>query len=1148
MANGRVRALVAWIALALSGAVAGSPALAASATVSAVMAPEGYARIAFAFDRLPRHQTRLVSNVLVVSFDETVDVDLAPISRALGSIVSVVRRDPDGAAVRMALSKTAKIDAKEAGDTLFVDLLPPSWVGMPPPLPKDVIAALSQEAREGRQIKAEEERRRFRPLAPLTVSGATHPTFRRLIFSAPEDVPVTFKRVGDRVAVTISADVTFDVAAARAKLPPELPLDVSRGPGSLTVYAPAPEGRDVRGFRDDGAFVLDIDRSDAAQANGAGDLPPLATALKHAAENASAAMAPPPPDKPEQPAGKTDVGEARPETPAPAQSVDSAAQEAAGRGQAAAAQTAAPAPAPEAAGSQQEPSATRVGETLRLVFPFGRPTPAAIFRRGASLWAIFDDPKPLDLSRLLSDSRGVITAADQTPLDGGRAVRFELANARLVTAGTIGSDWVVSLGEDLLSASAAIELKPAFGRDGRAAVEAEAPGLGAIHMLRDPEIGDTLAVATLSGPSRNVDRPRQFVEFSALATAQGVAIALIADDLRVTGDLDRLRIWRDEGLALSSDVPAMAAAASPGAGAAVLSAAAWAEENGRPFAQRENELMRAAAMASPESRTAARLALAQFYQLRGRSADSMAVLGAVLTDDPAAERDPRVPILRAAAEIELGRPETALAMLSRPQLAANPEAALWRAEAEADAGRSGPAREALRRGAPALAALPAVLRGRFLEDAAALALDAGDAPAAAAEFERLAVLPSTRSPGARELLRARLAEAMGQTERALAAYKGLIRGSNPAAAAEAELRAVELRLRLHQISESDAIVRLERLAAGWRGDWIEAETLARLIDLYGRGERWRDAFSTLRIAVEAFPDAESSRSLQDKMQERFTELFLGGGVDRMSKLDALALFYDFKELSPGGKRGDELVRRLADKLVEVDLLDQAAELLNYQIENRLTGAARAQVAARAALVSLMNGKPAEAVEVLRKTRQADLPASLVRGRLILEARALAATGRTDLALEMAESLSGAEAQQLKADVLWSARRWAEAGEAAETLLGSAWRAPEPLAPEQRAQVLRAAVALSLAGDALGVDRVRQKFGSKMADSSDAATFEVVTAPINAHGDAFREIARSIASSAAFDAFLKEYRRRASEDPADAAPVRASASAATPSRA
>ncbi|MFL1877228.1 hypothetical protein ACIKT0_19175, partial [Hansschlegelia beijingensis] len=261
--------------------------------------------------------------------------------------------------------------------------------------------------------------------------------------------------------------------------------------------------------------------------------------------------------------------------------------------------------ATDPAASPQQPFATRVGETLRLTFPFARATPAAVFRRGASLWAVFDDPKPLDLSGLLRDASGVIAAADQIPLEGGRIVRFRLARAGLVTAAGIGSDWVISLGEDLLSASGPIELKPAFSRDGRAAVEAEAPGLGAIHTLRDPDVGDMLAIATLAGPARNVDRPRQFVEFSALATAQGVAVGLTADDLRVTGDLDRLRIWRDEGLALSSDVPAMAGAAAP-AGATILSTVAWAEESARPFGRRENELMRAAAMATPDLHPVAR--------------------------------------------------------------------------------------------------------------------------------------------------------------------------------------------------------------------------------------------------------------------------------------------------------------------------------------------------------------------------------------------------------------------------------------------------------------------------------------------------------------------------------------------------------------
>ncbi|MFD1331488.1 hypothetical protein ACFQ4O_05690, partial [Methylopila musalis] len=101
-------------------------------------------------------------------------------------------------------------------------------------------------------------------------------------------------------------------------------------------------------------------------------------------------------------------------------------------------------------------------------------------------------------------------------------------------------------------------------------------------------------------------------------------------------------------------------------------------------------------------------------------------------------------------------------------------------------------------------------------------------------------------------------------------------------------------------------------------------------------------------------------------------------------------------------------------------------------------------------------------------------------------------------------------------------------------LGGAWRKPGPLDPTERADVLRAAIALSLADDAMGLDRVRQKFAAKMADSPDARSFEVVTAPVEAKGEAFREIARSIAATAAIEGFLKEYRRRGEEDAAQPA--------------
>ena len=56
-------------------------------------------------------------------------------------------------------------------------------------------------------------------------------------------------------------------------------------------------------------------------------------------------------------------------------------------------------------------------------------------------------------------------------------------------------------------------------------------------------------------------------------------------------------------------------------------------------------------------------------------------------------------------------------------------------------------------------------------------------------------------------------------------------------------------------------------------------------------------------------------------------LFVEDKADSMSPITAIALYDEFRELTPPGKKGAEMVRRLADRLVDVDLLDRAAELL-----------------------------------------------------------------------------------------------------------------------------------------------------------------------------------------------------------------------------
>src|SRR6201999_6554 len=119
----------------------------------------------------------------------------------------------------------------------------------------------------------------------------------------------------------------------------------------------------------------------------------------------------------------------------------------------------------------------------------------------------------------------------------------------------------------------------------------------------------------------------------------------------------------------------------------------------------------------------------------------------------------------------------------------------------------------------------------------------------------------------------------------------------------------------------------------------------------------------------------------DEAATTFESLFLGGKGDALPPVEALGLFYDFRELTPIGRRGDEMIRRLTDRLVSVDLLDQAAELLQHQVDHRLQGAARSQVATRLAVIYLMNKKPDRALATINATRSPELPTEIRNQRL-----------------------------------------------------------------------------------------------------------------------------------------------------------------------
>ena len=255
----------------------------------------------------------------------------------------------------------------------------------------------------------------------------------------------------------------------------------------------------------------------------------------------------------------------------------------------------------------------------------------------------------------------------------------------------------------------------------------------------------------------------------------------------------------------------------------------------------------------------------------------------------------------------------------------------------------------------------------------------------------------------------------------------------------------------------------------------------------------------------------------------FEDMYLNGMADTLKPVEALALYYEYRELTPVGRRGDEMIRKLADRLISVDLLDQAVEILNHQVDKRLIGAARAQVAAKLAMVHLMNRKPGRALNAIRRTRQAVLPQHIQSQRRLIEARALSELGRTDAAVDLLAHVDGEDALRQRAEAYWLGDRWQKSGESFERILGNAAQAGGPLTALQRMDVLRAAISYVLADDNIGLDRLRGRFEDKMTGTPDESAFKVVTRPINRNSIAFRNLAKEIAGIDTLEMFLRKFK-------------------------
>lgn len=1033
----------------------------------------GFGRIVLSFDKPVTVKAKLAGGVLLLGYGERIAPGPERLAEEMPVYVSSVRRDPDGTGLRVALQRPYRINLQTAGERVFVDLLPEGWSGLPPPLPPEVVAELARRARaaeEALRARVPEPVRK-----PLSLELARLPTLTRLSLRLPAEAVTTVTTEGAATRLRVVGPWTIDPSETRGRPRPGIAkLATETDATSASLLVTPEDGFTLSTDREDGALFLDVVRRKPPE--------PAKTAV-------------------EVPGPAAQPAAAMPSAPAPA---------APSRAEA----PVSPERSPEAAPKRQAGAG--------LVFPFHALPPAVLFERGGVATLAFETAGPIAVP---AGSQGLVPVGLPERTGPLTVLRFSVPQGRLVDLNAVatgsGPAWELSAG-DTLSPSDTLDPVRQPDPSGRIAVSLALPRPGSATWL-DLD-GERIAVVT-SAAQRPVGNPknRRFVDFEILPSRHGLAVLASADDLAVRPELDAVTIGREGGLAASA-AARKAEPALADMGTLAIAREAW--ERARTGVVRETlrGLANAAAAATPSERGPARLALARAYLANGLDPEGLAALETAAADDPllAAQRD--TALLRGIALVRMERNAEALKVLTATPLADDPEAALWRAMAAAGAGDWKTAETGFLKVLPLAKRYPADVAQQIRATAAESAIENGDAETAAARAEDERDLP----PWIRDrlaLVRARVAEATGQTEAALDAFTRLEGAAVRPVSVEARLRGTLLARAAGKLTPDAAIERLERLAMTWHRGPIEDGITVGLARLYLGAGRWRDAFMAVRRANAFAPNAAASAALTRDAQAAFESLYLTAKGDTLSGIDAVALFFDFRELSPIGRRGDEVVRRLADRLVGLDLLDAAADLLKYQIDNRLTGPARSAVAARLATVRLMDDKPMQALQVLDASDLPELPRELKRARGLIRARALSDLSRTDLALETIEGESGPDIERLRADIYWGARRWREAGEAHEALLGEAWRSGQPLDEPARADAVRAAIAYDLAGEAIGLERLKAKFSEAMAASPDARTFALLTGTDPTRAPGFRAIAARASKAETLSAFLAEYRKR-----------------------
>ncbi len=765
---------------------------------------------------------------------------------------------------------------------------------------------------------------------------------------------------------------------------------------------------------------------------------------------------------------------------------------------------------------------TPKGKDMELTFPWKHRVASALFQRDRDWWLLFSAPSVIDIEQIRSILPNNITKIDAQNIDGQTVIHFVTdGKSYMSTQQQKGSyEWQVAITQQPAPSPSSYAIEP-FAEAAKPYVLVRAFDVAPSLSYTDPTYGDRITVIPSYEPNKALITSYNTPELSSVVAMQGIVMNLHDESVTYTAGRDGLRFSNEKGLRLSKNLPAIIADNPSEADTVPNIMFPYARWRVAPtdFANARIEKTQALANASKTDKPKALLDLATLYLGQGMSEEALSLINQLRDRFPDFYTDNEIAMIRAAANFMMFRMGDAASDILSPELAENPETQLWK--------------DAISLFVPQILIPPAPETPLSTEEKAQtptliapeprfdylaynrnfiryyppkmrqkLAIIAADNFVARKEYNKAARsldilnrdgILAPIQPYA-EFLLGRIAADSGKAKEAINLWKPLANQYDDLFIhARAAFSLATLEKSEGKKTTEETIKTLERLRVVWRGDTLEEKLLNYLGQLYFETADYANALRTWKEYVSEYGGSVEGLNVSNQMAALFEKLYGDDALaDTMDPLRSLALFYEFRELSPIGARGDAIIQKLADRLAKFDLLDKASALLDHQIKFRVQGEERARIGAQLAVLNLLNKKPEKALDALEASGYGASSPALAAERNRLAAAALAKLEKPEIALEMLAADSSPKGQQLRMEILWDEQDWPNVINVAEDMLGERTNIAAPLNAQETETLLKLALAYSFESDTTQLKYLRDYYSPLLKESPYKDIFDHIT--------------------------------------------------------